>query len=118
MASRSLFSTRIGAASRHLRRPPHQHVRLLASTSPSKQSDPTAISNIPGKEQSWLTHRVRANPFLYTVFVGVAGALGYGSHKQLANRRVLHLYNTLCATRADQETDFWRKGNRYPFTIV
>ena len=118
MALRSLLSSRIGAASRHVRRPARQNIRLLASEPPSQQPEPVVTpTNASGKEQSWLTHRVKANPALYAVFLGFARALGYGSPKQLANRRALHLYNTLCATRADQETDFWRKGiaARSPF---
>lgn len=119
MASRSLLSSRIGAVSRHVhaRRPARQHIRLLASAPPSRQPDPVTPLNASGKEQSWLTHRVKANPALHAIFLGFARALGYGSRKQLANRRALHLYNTLCATRADQEADFWRKGipARFPF---
>ncbi|KAF8549515.1 hypothetical protein OG21DRAFT_1421161 [Imleria badia] len=102
MASRS---SRIGAASKHARRPARQHIRLLASAPPPKQP------------QSWLTHRVKANPVLYTVFLGFARALGYGSPKQLANRRALHMYNILCAMRADQEANFWRKECALPPTF-
>jgi cytochrome b pre-mRNA-processing protein 3 len=118
MASRSLLSSQIGVASRHVRRPVRQHIRLLASEPPSKQPEPVvSLPNPSSKEQSWLTHRVKGNPALYAIFLGFARALGYGSPKQLANRRALHLYNTLCATRADQEADFWRKGipARFPF---
>ena len=110
MAPRSLLSSRIVPASRHVQRPTRRlqiHTRLLASA-PSKQPEP--VVNTSGKEQSWLTQRVKANPALYAVFLGFARALGYGSPKQLANRRALHMYNTLCATRADHEVDFWRKG--------
>lgn len=109
MASRS-FTSRIGAVSRRARLPARQHIRLLASAPPSKQPEPVAPPNASGKEQSWLTHKVKANPVLYAVFLGFARALGYGSPKQLANRRALHMYNILCAARADQEADFWRKG--------
>jgi hypothetical protein len=100
MYSRSLFS-------RHLRRPLHQRIRYLSSI---PQSKPAAAPNPLGQEQSWLTQRVKANPVLHAVFLGFARALGYSSPKQLANRRALHLYNALCVTRADQESDFWRNG--------
>lgn len=116
MASRWLLSSRIGTASKHVRRPARQHIRLLTSTPLPKQSVVTP-PHASSKEQSWLTHRVKANPVLYAVFLGFARALGYGSPKQLANRRALHMYNILCAMRADQEADFWRKGTtvRFPF---
>ncbi|KAF8452308.1 hypothetical protein L210DRAFT_3384031 [Boletus edulis BED1] len=117
MASRSLLSSRIGVASRHARRPARQNIRLLASVQPSKQLEPQVTPPAPGKAQSWLTHRVKASPVLYAVFLGLARALGYASSKQLANRRALHMYNTLCATRADQEADFWRKECALPPTF-
>ncbi|KAG6373714.1 hypothetical protein JVT61DRAFT_8108 [Boletus reticuloceps] len=119
MVSRSLLSSRIGAASRHARRPARQNIRLLASVSPSKQPEPqvTPPAPAPGKAQSWLTHRVKASPVLYAVFLGLARALGYASSKQLANRRAFYMYNTLCATRADQEADFWRKECALPPTF-
>ena len=118
MASRSLLSSRIGAASSpHVRRLARQHIRLLASSPPPKQPEPVTPPHASAKEQSWLTHRVKANPALYAIFLGFARALGYSSPKQLANRRALHMYNALCATRADQEADFWRKGITAPFSF-
>ncbi|KAG8215907.1 hypothetical protein J3R82DRAFT_7879 [Butyriboletus roseoflavus] len=116
MASRSLLSSRIGAVPRCARLPARQHVRLLLSAPPSKQPEPAAPPNASGKE-SWLTHKVKANPALYAIFLGFAHALGYGSPKQLANRRVLHMYNILCAARADQEVDFWKRECALPPTF-
>lgn len=117
MASRSLLPGRLGAISSHVRRPPRHGVRSLASVPPSDRPEPAAPLNTSGKEQSWLTHRIKANPALYATFLGFARALGYGSPKQLANRRALYMYNALCATRADQEADFWQKGAsaHFPF---
>ncbi|KAI9567153.1 ubiquinol-cytochrome C chaperone-domain-containing protein [Boletus coccyginus] len=54
-----------------------------------------AAPRASGKEQSWLTHRVEANPALHAIFLGFTRALGYSSPKRLANRRALHMYNAL-----------------------
>ncbi|KAI9569056.1 hypothetical protein HD554DRAFT_2204769 [Boletus coccyginus] len=94
-----------------------QHIRLLVSSPPSKQPEPVTPPHASGKKQSWLTHTVKANPALYAIFLGFARALGYSSPKQLANRRALHMYNALCATRADQEANFWRKECALPPTF-
>ena len=118
MAARSLLSRRIGTAASHVRLPARQHIRFLVSAPPSKHPESVDTPpNAAGKTQSWLTHRVKANPILYAVFLGFARALGYGSPKQLANRRALYMYNTLCATQADEEADFWRKGIAACFTL-
>ncbi|KAH7886797.1 hypothetical protein F5I97DRAFT_1793028, partial [Phlebopus sp. FC_14] len=75
-------------------------------------------SQVPSpREQSWLTQKVRSSPVLYAIFLGVARALGYGSPQQFANRRALHMYNTLCATRADQEANFWKNECALPPTF-
>ncbi|KAG0701451.1 hypothetical protein DFH29DRAFT_1000198 [Suillus ampliporus] len=80
--------------------------KLKPTSSPPSQSSESA----PQREQSWLTTKVKSSPLLFSIFLSVARALGYGSPQQFANRRALHFYNTLCATRADQESAFWREG--------
>jgi cytochrome b pre-mRNA-processing protein 3 len=79
----------------------------LTSTPPPPSAEPA-----PQREQSWLTTKVKSSPLLFSVFLSVARVLGYGSPQQFANRRALLLYNTLCATRADEVSAFWREGMR------
>ncbi|KIJ67427.1 hypothetical protein HYDPIDRAFT_108196 [Hydnomerulius pinastri MD-312] len=117
MASRSLLTSRICAASRHARKQFRPPIRLLSSSTPPPTQLPKSPAQASGSEQSWLTQKVKSNPVLYAVFLGFARALGYGSPKQFANRRALHMYNTLCATRADQEADFWEKECALPPTF-
>ncbi|KAL4066468.1 hypothetical protein V8B97DRAFT_1980105 [Scleroderma yunnanense] len=88
-------------------------VRLHSST-PSSNNAGTQASI---RQQSWLTQAVKSNPVLYTIFLRVARALGYGSPQQLANRRALHLYNHLCATRADRDAEFWKNECALPPTF-
>ena len=93
----------------------HRHVRVISSTATRLATAappnpiPTSQSS-PPRKQSWLTTKVKSSPFLLSAFIYVARVLGYGSPQQFANRRALHLYNTLCAARADQESAFWREG--------
>lgn len=77
---------------------------------------PPSIEPAPQREQSWLTTKVKSSPLLFSIFLSVARVLGYGSPQQFANRRALFLYNTLCATRADEASTFWREGMRSNFT--
>jgi hypothetical protein len=100
----------------YLPRQVHRNVRVisstatrLATTTPVPNSNPPSQSS-PQRKQSWLTTKVKSSPLLLSVFLSVARALGYGSPQQFANRRALHLYNSLCATRADQDSAFWREG--------
>lgn len=72
---------------------------------------------MPSRQQSWLTQKVKSSPVLHTIFLGVAHALGYGSPQQLANRRALHLYNYLCATRVDEDAEFWMNECAFPPTF-
>lgn len=84
---------------------PHHPIRIRSVSS----GTPPSKTNAP-LQRSWLTQRIKSNPVLHTIFLGLARALGYGSPQQLANRRALHLYNHLCATRADENPDFWKNG--------
>ncbi|KIK95525.1 hypothetical protein PAXRUDRAFT_826912 [Paxillus rubicundulus Ve08.2h10] len=117
MASRSLLASRIGAVSRYPRRSVRQPIRLLTSSAPPSTQASAPPPKTPAQEQSWLTQRVKSNPALYSLFLGVARVLGYGSQKQFANRRALHMYSTLCANRADQEAEFWKKDCALPPTF-
>ncbi|KAI6101803.1 hypothetical protein F5141DRAFT_1135777 [Pisolithus sp. B1] len=115
MASRPLL--RASSAVRHVRRYRQPvHIRFL-STLPSKDVPKDASGQTPARQQSWLTQNVKSNPVLYTIFLGLARALGYGSPQQLANRRALHLYNHLCAQRVDEEPDFWKNECALPPTF-
>ncbi|KAG1748087.1 hypothetical protein EDB19DRAFT_1893821 [Suillus lakei] len=71
----------------------------------------------PQREQAWLTTKVKSSPLLFSIFLSVARVLGYGSPQQFANRRALLLYNTLCATRADEASAFWREAYALPPTF-
>ncbi|KAG2356562.1 hypothetical protein BDR07DRAFT_1339699 [Suillus spraguei] len=82
------------------------------STPPPPSSEPT-----PQREQSWLTTKVKSSPLLFSIFLSVARVLGYGSPQQFANRRALLLYNTLCATRADEAFAFWTEECALPPTF-
>ncbi|KAF9220681.1 hypothetical protein BS17DRAFT_803957 [Gyrodon lividus] len=117
MASRSLLLSRIGAAPRYSRKCVRQPIRLVTSSAPPPTQSSVPPAKTAVQEQSWLTQQVKSNPALYSLFLGVARVLGYGSQKQFANRRALHMYNTLCATRADQEADFWQKECALPPTF-
>jgi cytochrome b pre-mRNA-processing protein 3 len=44
------------------------------------------------------------------VFLKIFGALGYGSSRQVAARRALALYQQLCASREEEDREFWAKG--------
>lgn len=116
MASRSLL--RASSAVRHARRY-RQPVPIRFSSTPSKDvpKDASTAVQTPARQQSWLTQKVKSNPVFYTIFLGLARALGYGSPQQLANRRALHLYNHLCAKRADEEADFWKNECALPPTF-
>lgn len=78
---------------------------------------PPSIEPAPQREQSWLTTKVKSSPLLFSIFLSVARGLGYGSPQQFANRRALVLYNTLCATRADEASAFWREECALPPTF-
>ncbi|KAF9233219.1 hypothetical protein BU15DRAFT_54185 [Melanogaster broomeanus] len=117
MASRSVLASRIGIASRYPRKSIRQPTRLLSTSVPPPKQAAVPAARPSVQEQSWLTQRVKSNPVLYAIFLGAARALGYGSPKQFANRRALHMYNTLCATRADQEADFWKNECALPPTF-
>ncbi|KIJ08770.1 hypothetical protein PAXINDRAFT_88382 [Paxillus involutus ATCC 200175] len=117
MASRSLLANPIGAVSRYSRKSVRQSIRLVTSSAPPPTQTSALPPKTPVQEQSWLTQRVKSNPALYSLFLGVARVLGYGSPQQFANRRTLHMYNTLCANRADQEAEFWKKECALPPTF-
>ncbi|KAI6018367.1 hypothetical protein EDC04DRAFT_3118582 [Pisolithus marmoratus] len=106
MASRPLL--RASSVVRQVRRY-RQPVSIRCSSSPSKDVQ-NNTQTPPVRQQSWLTQKVKSNPVLYNIFLGLARTLGYGSPQQLANRRALHLYNHLCAKRADEEAEFWKNG--------
>ncbi|KAI6011307.1 hypothetical protein EDC04DRAFT_3122003 [Pisolithus marmoratus] len=115
MASRSLL--RASSAVRQVRRY-RQPVSIRFSSSPSKDVQ-NNTQTPPVRQQSWLTQKVKSNPVLYNIFLGLARTLGYGSPQQLANRRALHLYNHLCAKRADEEAEFWKNGmSTLPFSCA
>ncbi|EIW77645.1 hypothetical protein CONPUDRAFT_108902 [Coniophora puteana RWD-64-598 SS2] len=84
-----------------------------SSPSPSQHSN----SPLPKQEDSWLTKQVKASPAMKSVFLLAARALGYGSPQQFSNRRALALYNTLCATRVDEESAFWLEKCALPPTF-
>ncbi|TFK57650.1 hypothetical protein OE88DRAFT_1651503 [Heliocybe sulcata] len=50
-------------------------------------------------------------------FMGVSRLLGYGSPKQLANRRAMALYQELCVNKADEEIQFWQQECDLPPTL-
>ncbi|OJA17146.1 hypothetical protein AZE42_05088 [Rhizopogon vesiculosus] len=105
----------------------YQNVRVISFTAtrsvtaaPAPKTTPPSpppSQSSPQRRQSWLTTKVKSSPFLFSIFLYLARALGYGSPQQFANRRALHLYNTLCATRADQESAFWREACSLPPTF-
>ncbi|KAG1772054.1 hypothetical protein EDD22DRAFT_861511 [Suillus occidentalis] len=96
-------------------------VTRSAAAAPKLKSTPTSpspsIEPAPQREQSWLTTKVKSSPLLFSIFLSVARVLGYGSPQQFANRRALFLYNTLCATRADEASTFWREECALPPTF-
>lgn len=85
-------------------------IRLHSSAPSPKPASKNAETQVLSRQQSWLTQKVKSSSVLHTIFLGVAHALGYGSPQQLANRRALHLYNYLCATRVDEDAEFWMNG--------
>ncbi|KAG1745095.1 uncharacterized protein EDB91DRAFT_1220677 [Suillus paluster] len=106
----------------------HRNVRVISSSltrsaaaapklKPTSTSSPPSSESVPQREQSWLTTKVKSSPLLFSIFISVARVLGYGSPQQFANRRALHLYNTLCATHADQQSAFWREACALPPTF-
>lgn len=108
----------------------HRNVRLIsysvtrsAAAAPKLKPTPTSTPPPPSfepvsqREQSWLTTKVKSSPLLFSIFLSVARVLGYGSPQQFANRRALVLYNTLCATRADDASVFWREECALPPTF-
>ncbi|KAG2113532.1 uncharacterized protein F5147DRAFT_49574 [Suillus discolor] len=108
----------------------HRNVRVISSSvtrsaaaapklkpTPTSTPPPPSFEPAPQREQSWLTTKVKASPLLFSVFLSAARILGYGSPQQFANRRTLLLYNTLCATRADEASAFWREEYALPPTF-
>lgn len=89
--------------------------KLKPTPTPTSAPPPPSFESAPQQEQSWLTTKVKASPLLFSIFLSAARFLGYGSPQQFANRRTLLLYNTLCATRADEASAFWREGMRSNF---
>ncbi|KAG2155268.1 uncharacterized protein EDB93DRAFT_1239181 [Suillus bovinus] len=108
----------------------HKNVRAVSSSvtrsaaaapklkpTPTPTPTPPSFEPIPQREQSWLTTKVKSSPILFSIFLSVARVLGYGSPQQFANRRTLLLYNTLCATRADETSEFWKEEYALPPTF-
>ncbi|KAG2067268.1 hypothetical protein BDR04DRAFT_1105299 [Suillus decipiens] len=108
----------------------HRNVRVISSSvtrsaasapklksTPNSTPPPPSSEPAPQREQSWLTTKVKSSPLLFSIFLSVARILGYGSPQQFANRRALLLYNTLCATRADEASAFWREECALPPTF-
>ncbi|KAG1858559.1 hypothetical protein F4604DRAFT_1185570 [Suillus subluteus] len=106
----------------------HRNVRVISSSvtrsaaaapklKPTPTSTPPSFEPASQREQSWLTTKVKSSPVLFSIFLSVARVLGYGSPQQFANRRALVLYNTLCATRADEASVFWREECALPPTF-
>ncbi|KAH7919926.1 hypothetical protein BV22DRAFT_1040463 [Leucogyrophana mollusca] len=112
MISRQLLARRLAA----------QRFARLSFTASLPRARLIASNMTPGPaptspQQSWLTKKVKSSPALLSVFLGVARVLGYGSPQQLANRRALYLYNSFCASRADEQAQFWRNECALPATF-
>ena len=86
-----------------------QNVRLryltTSNTRPKAQSDTT-----PPRQQNWLTRQVKSSPTALKYFLKVARLMGYISPQQIAARRALYIYREICAVKADEDSEFWTRG--------
>ncbi|KAH9980901.1 hypothetical protein BGW80DRAFT_1453853 [Lactifluus volemus] len=90
-----------------------QGLRSYASSSSPKPipgpTKPYRHEKAPTPEQTWLTRKLKQSPTSMRVFLKIFGALGYGSSRQVAARRALALYQQLCASREEEDREFWAK---------
>ncbi|KAH9980903.1 hypothetical protein BGW80DRAFT_298760 [Lactifluus volemus] len=88
-----------------------------SSSSPKPIPGPTKPyrhEKAPTPEQTWLTRKLKQSPTAMRVFLKIFGALGYGSSRQVAAWRALALYQQLCASREEEDREFWAKGPARP----
>ncbi|EIN04070.1 hypothetical protein PUNSTDRAFT_138800 [Punctularia strigosozonata HHB-11173 SS5] len=94
--------------------------RRYATQPPEKPSSPPAVppAEPTGRAgASPLTPFLRRHPWAMTVFLGFTRLLGYSNPRQVAARRSLALYETLCVPRAEDELEFWRRECDLPPTF-
>ncbi|KAF8623160.1 hypothetical protein AX15_006479 [Amanita polypyramis BW_CC] len=89
-----------------------RHIRRI--TSPPTNIPPSAATQ---REKTWLTHKVETSPTAKTVFTVLTKLLGYGSLKQVAGRRAFVLYEGVCATKPDEDKEFWQRDCHLPPTF-
>ncbi|KAF9267188.1 hypothetical protein L218DRAFT_856410 [Marasmius fiardii PR-910] len=75
-----------------------------------------AASTEPSKE-SWLTRKIETSPSVRFCFNTLTTLLGYNSAKQVAGRRALVLYESLCVVTPEANRDFWRNECDLPPTF-
>ncbi|KZT22134.1 hypothetical protein NEOLEDRAFT_1138481 [Neolentinus lepideus HHB14362 ss-1] len=117
MSSRTLATRSMKKAIHH--RANLQSYTLRAASQSAVPSKSKSSSKQPAspREQAWLTKYLKEHPAAMSMFMGLSRLLGYGSPKQLAARRVMALYQQLCATRADEEMKFWQQECDLPPTF-
>ena len=87
----------------------------FTSTAPKPQggagpSKPYQYEKPAPPQETWLASYLRSSPTAMAVFKNVTGVLGMGNARQVGGRVSYHYYQDVCATRANEEQDFWHKG--------
>ncbi|KAG7085653.1 hypothetical protein E1B28_003199 [Marasmius oreades] len=109
----------------HLIRVPINGPHRLKSTSSRTQKSETRTQKTQTKTspaaapttESWLTRKIETSPSARFWFERLTTLLGYNSPKQIAGRRALVLYDSLCVGTAGANQDFWRHKCDLPPTF-
>lgn len=71
----------------------------------------------PQVQPAWLSKKILENPTSRSLFLKFMTLFGYGSKKQIAGRRAMYLYESLCAVKAEEDRDFWRNGAFFKYLL-
>jgi len=80
-------------------------------------SKPYQYEKPSAPQETRLASYLRSSPTAMAVFKNVTGVLGMGNAKQVGGRVSYHYYQEVCATRFDEELDFWHNECRLPPTF-
>jgi cytochrome b pre-mRNA-processing protein 3 len=95
---------------RHISHAPRSYTSASSPKPIPGPTKPYKHEKAPSPEQIWLTRKLKQSPTAMRVFLKISGALEYGSSRQVAARRALALYQQLCASREEEDRQFWAKG--------
>lgn len=71
----------------------------------------------PAPQETWLASYLRNSPTAMSFFKNATGALGMGNARQVGGRVSYHYYQQVCATRVDEEKEFWHNECQLPPTF-